>query len=103
MYYCPFHKRAPRISPAKTCDIQVDYQAVANALGITKSAAKQRYYKIKNHYENLPMAAQTTQGEDPKSEDLPEDEEDELPDYKSEDEDDQDLKQEQPESDSQEA
>lgn len=30
---------------------QIDYQTVADALGITKSAAKQRYYKIRNLFE----------------------------------------------------
>lgn len=83
---------------------QVDYQAVADALGISKSAAKQRYYKIKNHYEGLHTAVQTTQGEEPKPESQPGEEQGEFPDYKSEDnEDDQEVKQEQLEHNSQKA
>lgn len=77
---------------------QVDYQAVANGLSITKSAAKQRYYKIKNHFEGL-QTPQTTQ-EEPNSESQAEEEQDELSEYKSEDnEEDQEMNQEQPEED----
>lgn len=80
------------------CHSQVDYQNVADGLGITKSAAKQRYYKIKNHFEGL-QTPQTTQ-EAPKPESQAEEEQDELPDYKSEDDkEDQGMKQEQPDED----
>lgn len=104
LYLCPSDKRAPQMNPADTCVSQVDYKAVADALGITKSAAKQRYYKIKNHFEGLQTPAQTAEDEEPKSEDQPEEDQEDLPDYKSEDdEDDQEMKQEPPEEESQDA
>lgn len=92
------------MNPANTCVFQVDYKTVADTLGITKSAAKQRYYKIKNHFEGQQTAAQTTEDEEPKTDDQPDEDQEELPDYKSEDnEDEQEMKQEQPVEESREA
>lgn len=54
---------------------QVNYQAVANALGITKSAAKQRFYKFKNHFEGVHSASKNDQDEEMEAEDQLEDEE----------------------------
>lgn len=54
---------------------QVNYQAVAGALGITKSAAKQRFYKVKNYFEGAQSADKNGQDEEMKAEDQPEDEE----------------------------
>lgn len=92
------------MSPANTWFFQIDYQAVADALGISKNAAKQRFYKIKNHCEGQLAAAQTTEDEELKTDDQPDEDQEELPDYKSEGNgDEQEEKQEQPEEENQEA